>query len=184
MPNLDEIYKSSCSSDIEEYINNQQIAVSGLGFATAAIPGMHLVGMAADIAGLFKIMCDTSYGIGSINSNKKNIGRSGINENDFFRILALWSGDEDAINSVAKVSAGVVTSTVVSKVALKGTMGVLPQLAVKLVAVAVSRKMGTKLAGKALFGFIPFVGPAVSGGINLWVLNGIIDTSKLHYGME
>ena len=45
----------------------------------------------------------------------------------------------------------------------------------------VTSKVAAKFAGKAAAGFLPFLGPAVGGGINLWLIAGILSAAKEFY---
>lgn len=182
-PNIAEIYSSSATLDIDKYIEDKALLVAGLGAGTAAIPGMHLAGMAADIAGLFKILCDTSYGIGSIIFHENNISQDALTELDFLAILAYWGGNQETIDTfdVAVSSASVAGVAIGSQVAQHLAISYLPQPAVALLGKIITKKIGLKFAGKGLAGFIPFLGPAISAGINLWLFTSITDEAKIYY---
>lgn len=182
-PDMNSLYEETSKLNMDEYISNQRTKAVALGAGTAAIPGMHLAGMAADIVALFKLMCDTSYGIGSISSNQKNIGINGIDEFDFVTILTRWGGDYDAINAMniavagAKSAGAVVGGQIASHIAV----ALLPKPIIKILVKIIAKKIGLKFAGKGLAGFIPFLGPTVSAGINWWIFDSMMDEAKKYY---
>ncbi|MEV4283606.1 hypothetical protein [Actinoplanes xinjiangensis] len=38
-----------------------------------------------------------------------------------------------------------------------------------------------KLSGKVLCGFVPVLGAVVAGGVNAWIVDGILDAAKDYY---
>lgn len=182
-PDLDSLYSETCYLKMEDYISNQQVKSGALGAGTAVIPGMHLAGMAADIVALFQILCNTTYGVGSILSNQKQIGRSGIDEFDFLIILTKWGGDTEAVNAVTAATAGAKAASAVvgGQLGMHAAMAVLPQPVIKLIIKILAKKIGLKFAGKGLLGFIPGVGAAASAAINIWIFNSMMDEAKRYY---
>jgi hypothetical protein len=185
-PDLDSLYEETHQLNMDEYIEGQQIGAGALGAGTAAIPGMHLAGMAADIVTLFKLMCNTSYGIGSIVSNQKQIGRTGIDEFDFIIILTKWGGDTEAVNAVnvAVASAKTAGVAVGGHIVAHTAMTLLPQPVMKLLVKIVAKKIGLKFTSKGFFGFIPGVGAAASAVINLWIFNSMMEQAKSHFSSK
>lgn len=182
-PDINSLYEETHRLDMDKYVSNQRNKAVVLGGGTAAIPGMHLVGMAADIVALFKLMCDTSYGIGSISSNQKNIGINGIDEFDFITILTRWGGDYDAINAMNIAVAGAKSAGAVvgGQIATHAAVALLPKPIIKILVKIIAKKIGLKFAGKGLAGFIPFLGPTVSAGINWWIFDGMMNEAKKYY---
>jgi hypothetical protein len=142
--------------------------------------------MAADIVALFKLMCNTFYGIGSIDSNQKQIGRAGIDEFDFIIILAKWGGDTEAVNAVNVAVAGAKAAGVAvgGHTVAHAAMTLLPQPVMKLLVKIVAKKIGLKFASKGLLGFIPGVGAAASAVINLWIFNSMMEQAKSHFNSK
>ena len=88
-------------------------------------------------------------------------------------------GGKVAAKSVAIV-AGALTGTVVSKLALKGGSKIGAKLASKAASKAATKLM-TKLTAKTGFGWIPFIGGAVSAGVNWWLVDGLLTAAEQYY---
>lgn len=130
-------------------------------------------------------------------------------EQDMNLIMAIWSGIGTASATVpagkvgVKVSpkmtmkvgtkflpklaakgsgkiAGKVVGKVISKTALKGTSQIAGVLTSKVVSKAVG-KVSAKMAAKVGVGWIPIIGGVVSGGINWWLLETLMDAAHQYY---
>lgn len=114
-------------------------------------------------------------------------------EQDMNGIMAIWTDIAEATvtvpagkvgikvsNKVTAKMAGKVAGKVVSKAAFKGGSKVGMKLITK-VASKGAAKVATKLVAKTSFGWIPLVGGAVSGGINWWLLNELLDAAEEYY---
>ena len=62
-----------------------------------AIPGLHLIGIAADIAFLMNRMSVCSFGIGSIEGYNNDFGII-LEKEDFAIVLSIWSGLETSFD--------------------------------------------------------------------------------------
>ncbi|MCA9068187.1 MAG: hypothetical protein KDA84_04655 [Planctomycetaceae bacterium] len=187
-PNLDGLYRSTNTQSLGGWRVQQQGLVTGSGAASVAIPGLHLIGIAADVAFLMNRMSVCSYGIGAILGNENGCGNI-LEAADFAVILARWAGDasinDAAIGKASAELAGKVGSKSAAKLLAKtmcekGGLLAGQKLAGKLGA-KVGAKFGAKLGSKATLGFIPFLGAAVGGGINLWFITSVADAAEEWY---
>ncbi len=76
--------------------------------------------------------------------------------------------------------AGEVTGKILSKTALKSGSKIAGKMTSKVVDKAVT-KVAAKFAAKLGVGWIPLIGGAVSGGINFWLLSGLMDAAYSYY---
>ena len=190
-PDVHGIYSNAKSSSLSSWRATQQALVTGSGAAAAAIPGFHLVGMAADVVFLMNRMSVCSYGIGAIIGTECGLGDI-LEDEDFAVVLARWGGD-DSLNNAAvgkacadlagKVGGKAVTKLLAKKMAESAGILVGKKLAGK-VGMKVGAKFGAKLGTKAVTGFIPFLGAAVGGGINLWFITEIADAAEAWYRVK
>ena len=109
-------------------------------------------------------------------------------------ILALWVGEGEIATAVPAGKVGIkinnktasastasaVTGMVVSKVAAKLSTKLLAKLTSKIVAKAVA-KISVKLAAKTSTVWIPLFGGVVSGGVNVWLVGGLLKASEQYY---
>ena len=190
-PDINGIFLSAKSQSLSDWRTTQQGLVTASGAASVAIPGLHLVGMAADVAFLMNRMSVCSYGIGAIIGNNSGHGNM-LETEDFAVILARWSGDDSitdaAIGKAAADLAGKIGGKSVAKVlaktmAEKAGLLVGKKMAGKLGA-KLGAKFGAKLGGKAAAGFIPFLGAAVGGGINLWFISSVAASAEEWYRIK
>lgn len=112
-------------------------------------------------------------------------------------ILAIWAGegslekyvpegkvgikinDKAVAASVTKSIMGVVLTTSL----VKGSSKFLGKLSAKLVAKAAA-KLGAKVGAKASSAWIPLIGGAVSGGVNVWLVQGLLDAAEQYYSAQ
>lgn len=190
-PDLESIYNDARSEPLSSWRSTQQALVTGSGAAAAAVPGLHLVGMAADVAFLMNRMAVCSYGIGAIVGNSRGLG-SILEKEDFAIILARWSGDDHvcdaaigktAADLVGKVGGKSLTKLLAKTAAEKAGILAGKKLAGK-VGMKVGAKFGAKLGTKAVAGWVPFLGAAVGGGINLWFITEIADAAQSWYELK
>jgi hypothetical protein len=177
-PHINGIFESAKSYSLSDWRTMQQGLVTASGAASIAIPGLHLVGMAADVAFLMNRMSVCSYGIGGILGNTNSCGNI-LETEDFAIILARWSGSD----SITDAAIGKTAAELCGKVGGKAAAKVLA----KTMAEKAGLLVGKKLAGKATVGFIPFLGAAVGGGESIFGLspallrqqkNGIVSKSQ------
>ncbi len=187
-PDINSIYASHKDHDLSNRKAAQASMVTASGAGAAAIPGIHLFGVAADVLFLMNRMSVCSYGIGAIIGERTGNG-SILEDDDFAYVLAKWSGVDGLDNAaVAKTSADLVT-----KVGSKQAMKVLAKAMCKNAGILVGKKLsgkvgvklgakfGTKLGGKLAGGWIPFAGAVISGGINLWFITEISNAAEAWY---
>lgn len=194
-PDLDDLYDGACRYSMSDWELQQRSLATASGAGAVAIPGLHLAGLAADFAFIINRAGVASYGIGAI----KGAERHGnvLEQEDFVGVLNYWAGDADFMEAMkgkgaadlsSKVGIKVVTK-VGGKVAVKGlTKAMLTSagymVAQKFGAKAMAKpaaKIAAKFGGKALGGFIPILGPIVGGGVNLWLISGIMDAASGFY---
>lgn len=167
--------------------------------ASGAASGMAggLVGLAAipvDLMWCGRIGAHGSIGVGYI------LGCDVDFEQDMNMILAIWGGIGEASMTVpagkvgikvgGKIAAksvaivtGAVTGTVIYKYALKGGSKLSAKLAAKATSKAATKFM-TKLAAKTGVGWIPFIGGAVSAGVNWWLVDGLLTAAEQYYSND
>ena len=109
-------------------------------------------------------------------------------------ILALWVGEGEIATAIPAGKVGIkinnetasastaraVTGVVVSKIAVKGSAKFLAKLTAKVVAKAVA-KVSAKLAVKTSTGWVPLFGGFVSGGVNVWLVRGLLKAAEQYY---
>jgi hypothetical protein len=190
-PNLDELYESARTYDLDNWKLVQRGLVTASGATSTIIPGMHLIGMAADVVFLMNRMAVCSYGIGAILTSRAGKGNI-LEQEDFGVVLTRWSGDDSLSNaSVAKTAAGLA-----SHMGTKSVGKILAKVAAEQAGILVGKKFGikagakvvgkftAKMGTKALGGFFPFVGPAIGAGVNLWFINSVAEEAEAWYGLK
>ena len=162
--------------------------VVGSGALSGALGGpIGLAAIPADLAWCGRVSGLGCFGIGHI------LGREVDYDLDMSLIMSIWTGLGEAASVVpaGKVGikicgkatpkiAGKVAGVLVSKVALKGGSKLGAKLASKA-ATKAATKVVTKLAAKGGTGWIPIVGGIVSGGINWWLVGGLLDAAEQYY---
>ena len=168
----------------------------GLVVASGAVSGMAggLVGLAAipvDLAWCGRVGGHGSIGIGYI------LGCDVDYEQDMTMILAIWGGVGEASMTIpagkvgikiggkiagksAAIVGGAIAGTVVYKYALKGSSKLGAKLASKAASKAATKFM-SKLTAKTGLGWIPFIGGAVSAGVNWWLVDGLLTAAEQYY---
>jgi hypothetical protein len=77
-------------------------------------------------------------------------------------------------------AAGDVTGKIISKTVLKSGSKIVAKITSKVVDKAVA-KVAAKFVAKLGVGWIPLIGGVVSGGINFWLLSGLMDAAYSYY---
>jgi len=179
-PDINGTFNSARSYSMNEWCNMQKAAVTGSGAAASAIPGAHLAGAAADIAFLMNRMAVCSFGIGAIYAANNGLGNY-LEDEDFAVILGLWAGNAELKAAISGKAAADAVAHVQSKASLK----FLAKHMAKSSGILIGRKLAGKTAAKigGKFGakmrwniaavFVPILGAAVGGGINLWFISEI-----------
>lgn len=195
-PDLDALYENSHTYHIDDWNVLQRSLVTASGAGSVAIPGIHLAGVAADLAFVINRIGVASYGVGSILGADKGVGNI-IEKEDLAGILIYWVDDEDFMQAMkgkgsASLSTKIGTKIVYKvggKIAVKGLTKTMLTSAGYLVAQKfagkaagkAAAKFTSKFGAKAVGGFVPFLGPIVGGGVNLWLLDGIMKASVKFY---
>lgn len=188
-PDLDGIYTSAHAKPLADWKRTQQTLVTASGAGASAVPGLHLVGMAADIMFLMNRMSVCSFGIGAILGHEAQLGNV-LEPEDFAVVLAVWAGEGGIAEAIggkeqsdtSNVSGGKVLGKSVYRILAKTTCekaGLLVngKLSGSLAGKVAGRFAG-KLGGKAAAGFIPVFGAMVGGGVNLWFMTGIASAAE------
>jgi EcsC family protein len=183
---------------LEQWKRQHQLRVGisgGLAGAAGFLAGpFHVAAMGADLTFLVHTCGRACFGIGHI------LGRELDYETDMDYILGIWVGEAQPASAVAsgafadsvaskvgpelvgqaavKMTAKVATK-VGGKLVPKATTKILPKVAAKAAA-----KLSAKLATKGVLGAIPGLGAAASGGVNLWLLNDLMDAAETFYRAE
>lgn len=187
-PNRAGIFADAVGQTMGAWRVKQQAMVTGSGAAAAAIPVAHLGTIMADVGFLMNRMSVCAYGIGAVIGGAEQ-GQEFLEEEDFPNILAVWAGDEDLNNMLtskmvvdiaAKVGGKLGAKLIGKTIALTGGVLLGKKLSTK-VGAKVALKFAAKLAGKTAGGFVPFVGAAIGGGINLWFITSIADAADRYY---
>ncbi|MBV1695077.1 MAG: hypothetical protein KGP27_11500 [Hyphomicrobiales bacterium] len=195
-PDIDRIYADASRYTLADWQNAQRAMVGASGAAAVAIPVAHLAGIAADLAFVVNRMGVSTFGTGAILGSDNGYGNI-LEKEDFGAVLAYWSGDEGVREAMNGKGAADLASKAGFKLATKlygkaaaitltqtmlASSGYLigQKLGGKAMA-KVASKVAAKFAGKTAAGFIPFLGPAVGGGINLWLISQILDAAQEFY---
>ncbi|NJL28625.1 MAG: hypothetical protein HC897_12415 [Thermoanaerobaculia bacterium] len=178
-------------SSIDTWVNAQSLQVGTSGALALAIPGLHLVGLAADLTFLMHKLAYTCWGIGELK------GCVVLGKEDFANILAIWAGaitpgelDRKAISkasfqtallagggTVAGLSVAAIAANLTGKqIATMGGQIAGSLLARKVVAKTASKgsavfagrvggKLGAKIAGKLAAKFTGKLGAKAFAGV-------------------
>lgn len=191
-PNLNGIYENAATHSLSGWKTKQGALVTTSGVTGSAIPGLHMATVAADIAFLLNRMAVCSYGIGAIIGNEQSQGNI-LEEEDFAVILGRWCGDDGLSNAALSKGAAEIGIKAGGKIAGKVGAKAVAKFAVTHAGILVGKKMGVKmgaklgskfgakLGGKITAGWLPFLGPALSGGINLYFITSISKEAESWY---
>jgi len=191
-PNLPSIYNDAAYKTVPNWRETQIALATGSGAAAAAVPGVHLAAIAADVAFLMNRMSVCSFGIGAIRGYDNGHGNL-LEEEDFANVLGYWSRDAQLMEAVTSKGAADIAAKVGTKVGGKAAVKLISKHLATGAGLLVGKKLGGKLGAKigtkfaAKFGaklgagFIPFLGPIVGGGINLYFVNEIADAANDFY---
>lgn len=176
-PDLRGIDSHACDYSRGEWQGIQTTAVGASGAVSTLIPGAHLVTMPADVVFLVNRMAVCAYGIGSILAKSNGKGFI-LEEQDMPIILARWAGDDGVSDAaIAKAAAagsaafaGAPIAAMLAKVAVEHTGILVGKKLGGKVGAKVASKFAAKYVGKIGGGFIPFAGPAIAGGINVYFI--------------
>lgn len=183
----EELRRNAQSHSMSDWKTKSVAKVAGVGGLTGLAGGpIGLALEAADLAYLFSAAGRACYGVGHI------LGAEIDYENDIQLILAVWTdaAEVSGCASVGKVAvkvggkagikvAGKSAAKIMSKVAVKGSTKAANKIIAKVGAKLLG-KLTTKVAAK----WIPFVGGAISAGINYWVADGLMSAAERYYSNE
>ncbi|MFC4068340.1 hypothetical protein [Actinoplanes subglobosus] len=204
-PDLRSIYASSHQQDIGDWHAKQVAMVTASGAGSAALPGYHLVAMLADIAFVVNRLGVASHGAGAILGYRAGRGDV-LGEDDMAAVVLYWVGAGDFTAAMKQAALGRTVAGFMPLVAgnpvavnagvhtMMGSLGYLAgqkisakagaktggKLGAK-VAGKIAAKLTAKMSGKALAGFVPILGAVVAGGVNAWIVDGILDAAKEYY---
>ena len=188
----------------------QAAQTGAAGAAAAAVPLLHLPAMAADVAFLLHKMAFCSWGVGGLLGARVDgkddfalilgVWSGDLQETElpaavitgtaagYMALQVSQHGATAAIGQLAGQVGGAVFSAAGNKAAAKvgskalgksaGKVGakISAKLAQKMVT-----KIGPKLAAKGVSGFLPVLGPVVSGGVNAYFTKDIADSAETYY---
>ncbi|MEG3839385.1 hypothetical protein [Microcoleus sp. herbarium14] len=166
------------------------MVVASGGISGALGGPMGLAAIPADLAWCGRVSALGCFGIGHI---------KGIDVDydvDMNLIMSIWTGLGEAASTIPVGKVGIkvcskatpkiaakVAGVLVSKVALKGGSKLGAKLASKAASKAAA-KLATKLMAKTGTGWIPLVGGIVSGGVNWWLVDGLLEAAEQYYSHE
>lgn len=177
-------------SDVFWWKAERLAAVGTPGALTGAIGGP--VGLAAILPELW--LCERNGTIGAFGIGHL-LGCQIDYDLDREIILAIWAGEGSLETSVPSGKVGIkvnnkavlasrgLMGVVLTSSLIKGSAKFLAKLSAKLVAKTVA-KMSAKLAAKTGGATVPIFGAFVSGGINLWLVQGFLDAAEQYYSAQ
>ncbi|MDY6783600.1 MAG: hypothetical protein SW833_13835 [Cyanobacteriota bacterium] len=174
---------------LDEWKSERIAMVVASGGISGALGGsLGLAAIPVDLAWCGRVSALGCFGIGHI----KNIDVD--YDVDMNLIISIWTGLGEATNVVPAGKIGIkvfgkkvtpkiaakVSGFLVSKVALKGSSKLGTKLASKAASKAAA-KLVAKLMTKTGTAWIPLVGGIVSGGVNWWLVNGLLNAAEQYY---
>jgi hypothetical protein len=190
---------------VQQWHGNLLARISVAAGGTSVIPGLHGGGIVFELPYLFHLMACGAIGTGELAGAKIEA------EEDLLAIFALWSGaiNKSAlaaapggvviVNSIAYPAFGSKVLALGFKIGVKAAaanIGGVTGLAIKTSAIPashmlqpviakilgkISAKITAKFGTKALAGFVPLLGTAVSIGISLYILDEFLTSASLYY---
>lgn len=173
---------------------------AGTGFASGSIGGLVGIGMTiADLIALRRFLLRGVVGIGLL--EKKAIDL----KTDLPAITMIWSGKMSVleipeyagtkvavkIGQKAQVKSMMIVidagSKILAKAAGKAAVKFGNKSLAKTVPIIVSplvTKAASKLSAKQLFSWIPVIGGAVSGAVNIWIIRDFLKSAQIYYRNE
>jgi len=180
--------KACACNSVEDWKREHVLKAASSGALTGMIGGpIGLAAIPADLAWCGRVSSHGCFGIGLIRDRDVDY------DYDMNLILAIWSGVAESASVVPagklaiKVgggkmmikASGIVAGALVSKASLKGGSKLGAKLAAKAASKAAA-KVTAKLASKST-AFIPIIGGLISGGVNWWLVSGLLDAADKFY---
>jgi hypothetical protein len=190
---------------VQQWSRHLQTRIGGAALGTSVIPGLHGAGIVLELPYLFRLMGRGAIGTGEL------VGAKIDAEADLTAIFALWSGaiNKSAVaaavggvvivDSIAYAAFGAKVLALGFKLGVKaaaadiggvagaaisagaGPVGSMLQPIFGHVLAKISAKISAKFGAKALVGFVPLFGAAVSVGISLYILDDFLTSARLYY---
>lgn len=180
---VDEICRDAAGRTASDWRVKQALKATSIGAAAAAIPVYSYLTLPADLTATLRIMHRCATGMCFI-----ILGHA--DEETYAGVLAVWSGevqlDDNLAKQVAAKALATAGSTVGGQLGLKlsikafniCTTAIVTKKLGPKVAQKVAAKLTSKLAAKATTRWIPIISAFVGGGTNLWILDGIADAAE------
>ena len=180
--NWETFEKKAKSHKLRKWKRKKNFQATSVGVGTGILGGPAILLEGVDIAALLRICAKGCFGIGYILDGEVNP------DEDLHSIVLVWAG-------VATASK---TASTAGKITFKGGIKVKAKAAVIIAEtvhtpVILSAKFGSKkvaaFAGKKAGSkflatgskLIPVIGGIVSGGVNLWITNGLLNAAEEFY---
>lgn len=179
-------------SDVGTWKFERSAAVGVVGGGTGAIGGpVGVIAIPFELALCERQATTGAFGIGHLLGCKVDY------DLDREIILAIWAGEGSLEKYVPEGKVGIkINDKAVAASATKSLMGIvlttslvkgsskfLGKLSAKLVAKAVA-KIGAKMGAKASTAWVPIIGGIVSGGVNVWLVQGLLDAAEQYYSAQ
>lgn len=158
------------------------LKVAGIGGASQAIPGFHLLGLIPDVGAVLYYLDELIYGTGAIVAREKGCPAL-LEKQDYWNILGAWfkgirtTAEFDTAMSLAAT----LTPLVTREKALQYFANAVNVHGAKLVGAKLAGVIAAKLTAKGLAGFIPVLGPVAASGINWYIFSGVDDAANAYF---
>ena len=158
---------------------------AGVGAASQAIPGFHLLGLVVDVGVMVYSFDELIYGTGAILARQKSCPDL-LQKQDYWNVMGAWfKGIRSSAEFEAAMSLGAALTPLVSnEKALQLFSNAIQVHGAKLVGVKLAGVLAAKVTAKGLAGFVPFLGPVAAAGINWYILSGLDDAATAYYAAK
>lgn len=185
---LEQIERKTDDYSASSWYRTSVLDVASIGAGACAIPLSGAVTLPAEFVYLIREIYNSSMGLGFLINDDAH-------KDDFAIILGLWTDEikieDETLHHVWNVAD--VTGVTEKMVTSLGSEGMVSQLMAKKTGAKVAGKLATKIAAKVgakisakyaakmITIWIPGVSAVVCGGLNAWIMNGVLSSAKSYY---